>query len=251
MAQSTASVRAAEGGARVSRRGFLATAGCVAGTVALSPTALARAAASGRLGAGTYFPRVEVGKGVHAAIDLSSGGNVMVVSGRDAALMVDTKYPAFAAALQREASTFGGPVTHVLNTHHHADHTGGNGVLKGRVEVLMGAREGGGADRRAGRSVCRVGAGRAAAGGHGAGRRRRGLGGSAGGARGVGVVGPGRCGAGCDAVGRARGAVDRRRRDRGAPFRGGAHGQRCDRAGGGGERDPHGGYVLPRVAPVL
>ena len=137
MAQSTASVWADGASRRVSRRGFLATAGCVAGAVALGPAAIARAAASGRLGAGTYFPWVEVGKGVHAAIDLSSGGNVMVVSGRDAALMVDTKYPAFAAALQREASAFGGPVTHVLNTHHHADHTGGNGVLKGRVEVLM------------------------------------------------------------------------------------------------------------------
>ncbi|MFG0259813.1 MAG: MBL fold metallo-hydrolase [Phycisphaerales bacterium JB041] len=141
MAQSTASDRAAGVVAQtvggVSRRGFLAAAGCAAGAAALSPAALARAAAAGRLGAGTYFPWVEVGKGVHAVIDLSTGGNVMVVSGRDAALMVDTKYPAFAAALLREGSAFGAPVTHVLNTHHHGDHTGGNGVLKGRVEALI------------------------------------------------------------------------------------------------------------------
>ena len=122
---------------RVSRRGFLVTAGCVAGAAAAGPAALARAATAARRGAGTYFPWVEVGKGIHAAIDLSSGGNVMVVSGNSAAVMVDTKFPAFAAALKREAEAFGNPITHVINTHHHADHTGGNGVLKNQVDVLM------------------------------------------------------------------------------------------------------------------
>ncbi len=125
----------------VSRRGFLATTGGMLGgmlgVAAIGPAALARAATARRLGAGTYFPWVEVGKGIHAAIDLASGGNVMVVSGSSAAVMVDTKFPAFAAALKREAESFGSPVTHVINTHHHADHTGGNGVLKNQVEVLM------------------------------------------------------------------------------------------------------------------
>lgn len=120
---------------QVSRRGFLATTAGAIGAAAFTPAALARAAA--RLGAGTYFPWVEVRDGIHAAIDLSSGGNVMAVTGPSAAVMVDTKFPAFAAALKREAESFGSTVTHVINTHHHADHTGGNGVLKSRVDVLM------------------------------------------------------------------------------------------------------------------
>ncbi len=122
---------------QVSRRGFLATTGGLIGAAAFGPTALARATTATRLGAGTYFPWVQVGKGIHAAIDLSSGGNVMVATGTSAAVMVDTKFPAFAAALKREAESFGSTVTHVINTHHHADHTGGNGVLKGEVDVLM------------------------------------------------------------------------------------------------------------------
>lgn len=125
---------------RVTRRGFLAGAGGLVWAAALGPTAMARGMGRGAGGlrqAETYFPWSEVGEGVHAVADLSSGGNVMVVVGQGASAVVDTKYPALGDAVVREAAGFGAPVTHVINTHHHGDHTGGNGVVKGDVEVLL------------------------------------------------------------------------------------------------------------------
>lgn len=130
-----AQARSVEAMGLVNRRGFLAAAGGVAAAAAVGPVGLVRA--SGRWREGTYFPWAEVAEGVHACVDATSGGNVMVVTGSAGALMVDTKYPAFAATLLREGASFGAPVTHVINTHHHADHTGGNGVVKKKVEVLL------------------------------------------------------------------------------------------------------------------
>jgi cyclase len=55
-----------------------------------------------------------------------------VVKGRDAVLLIDCKNAPFGAVLRREASAAAGaPLTHVVNTHHHADHTGGNHAMAG------------------------------------------------------------------------------------------------------------------------
>jgi cyclase len=122
----------------VSRRGALLAGG---GAFAAMVTPGALAALVGRIEtAGTYFPWAELAGEVHATIDLSMGGNAMVIASEGEAVLVDTKFPAFAAALAREGATFGGPVTRVINTHHHGDHTGGNGVLNAQAEIIAHAK---------------------------------------------------------------------------------------------------------------
>lgn len=137
-----------------SRREFLAATGLV---VAGSGAAWGSRPVD-RLRAETYFTWTELRPGVHAAADLSLGGNVMVVTSGEAALLVDTKFPAYGAALAREASAFGAPISMVVNTHHHGDHTGGNGPLadlpilahtnagpriRGQLETYVRAAQGG------------------------------------------------------------------------------------------------------------
>lgn len=78
----------------------------------------------------TFFPWTKVAEGVHAVIDLQTGGNVMLAIGNEEAILVDTKFPSVARALLREAQHLGPRVRFAVNTHHHGDHTGGNGPLQ-------------------------------------------------------------------------------------------------------------------------
>ncbi|MBX3358097.1 MAG: MBL fold metallo-hydrolase [Phycisphaeraceae bacterium] len=61
-------------------------------------------------------------------VAVGEGGNSLVLVGEDESLVVDCKTAAFGAALLREANSLSSraPVKTVINTHHHADHTGGN-----------------------------------------------------------------------------------------------------------------------------
>jgi len=55
------------------------------------------------------------------------GGNSLVVKGGDEIFLVDTKFAPGSKSLQRWIhSRFGSPVTAILNTHYHYDHTQGN-----------------------------------------------------------------------------------------------------------------------------
>jgi len=66
-----------------------------------------------------------------------TGGNSLLVVGSDAALLVDTKMAALGRTIRQEAQAVAGrPVTHVVNTHHHADHTGGNQAFGTDVSLL-------------------------------------------------------------------------------------------------------------------
>jgi len=123
------------------RRSFLALSAGFVGAGAI-PGLLPRARAAGlRLGrADTFFTWHELRPGVHAAVDASMGGNVMAVISGGKVLLVDTKFPAFAAALARETEALGGTLATVVNTHHHADHTGGNAVLNPRAEIVAHAK---------------------------------------------------------------------------------------------------------------
>jgi glyoxylase-like metal-dependent hydrolase (beta-lactamase superfamily II) len=60
-----------------------------------------------------------------------SGGNIVVLSGKDGKLLVDSGFsvskPALTAALDGLSSA---PVTHLINTHWHIDHTDGNAWLQ-------------------------------------------------------------------------------------------------------------------------
>lgn len=120
------------------RRSFLALSAGFVGAAAL-PGLLPRARAAGlRLGrADTFFTWHELRPGVHAAVDASMGGNVVAVVSGGKVLLVDTKFPAFAGALAREAEAFGGTLETVVNTHHHGDHTGGNGIFKAATKTIV------------------------------------------------------------------------------------------------------------------
>lgn len=81
-----------------------------------------------------YFQLKEVASGVFAAIcvpDSGSLGNASIVDLGDATLVVDTTINLQAAKDLRTAAEWltGRPVTYVLNTHWHSDHTYGNQVF--------------------------------------------------------------------------------------------------------------------------
>jgi cyclase len=63
---------------------------------------------------------------------VGDGGNVVVQVGDDGALVVDTGLAAMSdklLAVVRSVNTSGKPIQYVINTHFHADHTGGNGAF--------------------------------------------------------------------------------------------------------------------------
>lgn len=123
----------------LSRRSFVALSLGVAASAGLMPR---RALASPRLLAAD--PRFfewslvrESKPNVHAA--MGQGGNSMVVVGKDACILVDAKNAPYGAQLRREAEAIGGRLAHLINTHHHGDHTGGNHAF---VKPSIGRSEG-------------------------------------------------------------------------------------------------------------
>jgi cyclase len=67
------------------------------------------------------------------------GGTIGWFAGKDAVLVVDTQYPDTAKicldGLKQKAA--GRPIDVVINTHHHGDHTGGNGVFRAEARTLI------------------------------------------------------------------------------------------------------------------
>lgn len=60
----------------------------------------------------------------------------MVIRGKSAAALVDCKLSPLGLVLRREAEALGTPLTQVINTHHHADHTGGNHAFAGAAPIV-------------------------------------------------------------------------------------------------------------------
>ena len=59
-----------------------------------------------------------------------SGGNIAVLTGRDGKLLVDAGFAVSRSAVSTAlASIDNNPVTHLINTHWHTDHTDGNAWL--------------------------------------------------------------------------------------------------------------------------
>lgn len=69
-------------------------------------------------------------------VAFGEGGNTLLIEGKDAAILVDCKNAPFGATLRREAQALGTPVKLVINTHHHADHTGGNHAFTKDLPVI-------------------------------------------------------------------------------------------------------------------
>lgn len=74
----------------------------------------------------TFFSWKRLREGVHATTESTTGGNALVVQTDTGAVLIDAKNAQFGTTLRREAGALGEPVRLLINTHHHADHTGGN-----------------------------------------------------------------------------------------------------------------------------
>jgi len=130
----------------ISRRGFLLAtsslaAASLAGTRAWARVQPVQPAAPARPvtrqvqpSEARYFEWKKAGGGVHVAF--GEGGNTLVMLGKDESLLVDTKNCGFGDTLRLEAVALGSPIGLVLNTHHHADHTGGNSVFAKDLPLL-------------------------------------------------------------------------------------------------------------------
>ncbi|MEM9066764.1 MAG: MBL fold metallo-hydrolase [Planctomycetota bacterium] len=118
----------------IDRRNFLRYA---AGTAAMA-TGLPLPAAKALAGlmqdeSGRVLPWIELDAGPGKAILVSAenvpGGNAMIVHSGPVVMVVDTKFPAFAGSMLADADELaneGIVERHLINTHHHADHTAGN-----------------------------------------------------------------------------------------------------------------------------
>lgn len=91
------------------------------------------------------FVLKQVGPGVYAAIDgpeHKSGSNAGFVIGDDGVLVIDSFfYPDAAKALVAEIHRLTPkPIRYVVNTHYHADHTGGDQVLRDAGAIIVAHR---------------------------------------------------------------------------------------------------------------
>ena len=69
------------------------------------------------------------------------GGNTAVFVTSTGVVLVDTKYEdRYQALLDQVRTVTDKPITHVINTHGHADHLGGNAQLEPDVEIIMQER---------------------------------------------------------------------------------------------------------------
>jgi cyclase len=73
--------------------------------------------------------------GETAWVGQGHGGNSLLVRTPEGAILIDCKNSPFGEVLRREAISLAGPIALVINTHHHADHTGGNHAFTDDVEV--------------------------------------------------------------------------------------------------------------------
>jgi len=124
------------------RRRFLAATLAGGAGLALSPTLLAGSLRSARR-AELILPWGEVAPGVHGLVDASfeatgaTGGNVLVVHSGGESLVIDSKFPYLGGAIRADAEALGEGTTALINTHHHADHTGGNHAFKARSDRVQ------------------------------------------------------------------------------------------------------------------
>jgi glyoxylase-like metal-dependent hydrolase (beta-lactamase superfamily II) len=116
--------------ANLTRRNFIAAAGAAAAAIAFAPRSLfaesknivlTMIAEASKSTITTYPLRRNI------SVLEGSGGNIAVLTGRDGKLLVDSGFtvskPRIAEALNRLSSD---PITQLLNTHWHTDHTDGN-----------------------------------------------------------------------------------------------------------------------------
>ena len=118
----------------ISRRTFLAASATTLALPALGAFRPRRA--------DTFYLWTEVAPGLWAG-QVRTGDNMAVLGGnsllavdKDGSLLIDTMQTVLGPALRREALGKTGTITHVLNTHHHFDHAGGNAVFTPDCTVI-------------------------------------------------------------------------------------------------------------------
>ncbi len=112
----------------VNRRAFLAAslAGAAALTLPWSAFAFSRRASG--------LPWQEIAPDTRVLVDERIGGNVLLFRSGAHALVADTQFPSTAGAIRADAEEVARSIT-VVNTHHHADHTGGNMAFRPDIPV--------------------------------------------------------------------------------------------------------------------
>ena len=71
---------------------------------------------------------------------VGAGGNITVQTGKDGVLVVDTGLAPMAdKVLAAIKSISNGPIRYIINTHYHADHTGGNEKIRLAGSTIVGA----------------------------------------------------------------------------------------------------------------
>lgn len=82
---------------------------------------------------------IEVKPGIHML--MGKGGNICVSSGADGVFMIDDQFAPLTEKIKTAIASFtSGPIRFVINTHWHADHTGGNENV-GEAGALIIAHE--------------------------------------------------------------------------------------------------------------
>jgi cyclase len=126
---------------KIDRRQFI-----VVSSGALAVTPFARALAAGQAPAQAPAqaappPAVPKFEDVRRNVGVFTmrGGTIGWLVNKDAVLVVDTQYPDTAKTCfdGLKQKTAGRPLDLVINTHHHADHTGGNAVFRAEAKKLV------------------------------------------------------------------------------------------------------------------
>ncbi len=100
----------------------------------------APAAGQGRGGGGLTFPPVGAIEKVSGSVYMvpGQGGNTAVFVAASGVVLVDTKLANNGQAILDQVKTVTDkPVTHIINTHTHGDHTGSNPFFPASVEVVV------------------------------------------------------------------------------------------------------------------
>jgi cyclase len=114
--------------------GLLARSSLLAQTPAAPPTVPVKTPAGPQTPLVTEFRPVRRGVGIFTG----RGGTIGWLSNKDTLMVVDTQFPDTAAICLAGLPDRGGRTLDlVLNTHHHLDHTGGNGVFKPATRTIV------------------------------------------------------------------------------------------------------------------